>query len=86
MRNAVKVALLVAASLPAAGVAEQYVLQAGKWGASQAAAVEAAGGTLVWGHGKSGIGVATSEAADFLERAMASGAFRAGSPDVMVEW
>ena len=86
MRNVAKMALLVAVCMPAAAAAEQYVLQSGKWGASQKAAVEAAGGTVVWGHGKSGIGVATSDAPDFLERAMASGAFRAGSPDVVVAW
>ena len=86
MRSVAKIALLVAASMPAAAAAEQYVLQAGKWGASQKAAVEAAGGTVSWGHGKSGIGVVTSVAPDFLERAMASGAFRSGSPDVVVEW
>ena len=86
MRNVAKMALLVAVCMPAAAAAEQYVLQSGKWGASQRAAVEAAGGTVVWGHGRSGIGVATSDAADFLSRAMASGAFQSGSADVMVEW
>lgn len=86
MRNVAKVALLVAVCVPAAAAAEQYVLQSGKWGASQKAAVEAAGGTVVWGHGRSGIGVATSDAGDFLSRVMASGAFKAGSADVVVDW
>ena len=86
MKNVAKVALLVAVSMPAAAAAEQYVLQAGKWGAGQKAAVEAAGGTVVWGHGKSGIGVATSDASDFLARAMGSGAFHSGEADVVVQW
>lgn len=65
---------------------DTYVFTAGKWGKKQTAAIEAAGGTVVWSHDGSGIGVATSSDAGFLDNAMASGAFAQGVEDMMVDW
>lgn len=78
-------ALLVAA-LPAAAANQPFLLQANQWGPAQTAAVEAAGGTLVYGHGASGIGYATSDNPGFLDEVMASGAFRDGEADQVVQW
>lgn len=76
---------LSVAALPA--VADQpYMLQAHKWGAAQTAAVEAAGGTVIYGHGASGLGAVTSSNPDFLEQVMASGAFQQGAADQVVQW
>jgi len=83
-------ALLVCLSIlaPAAAIAQDdgFVLVAPHWGAQQTAAVEAAGGAVVYGHPTSGIGLATSTAPDFLDRVMASKAFKYGAPDVVVQW
>lgn len=71
------------ADLTAAG---SYLLTASKWSGKQTKAVQKAGGSVLWSHGKTGIGVATSQRPDFLEKVMASGAFRDGGADVMVQW
>jgi subtilisin family serine protease len=68
------------------GGSSSYVLSAGKWKRAQTRAVERAGGTVVFGHEGSGIGMATSSNPDFLEDALASRAFRSGQLDEMVEW
>ena len=52
----------------------------GKWKASNSAAVAAAGGTLVWSHGGSGLGVATSSNPNFLANLGAAAASRAPWP------
>jgi hypothetical protein len=54
---------------------KSYVLTAGHWGAKQDAAVFRAGGTVVFSHGKSGIGVVESASPDFAALASASKAF-----------
>ncbi|HEX5760354.1 MAG TPA: S8 family serine peptidase [Thermoanaerobaculia bacterium] len=72
-----------------AGVAaaEDYVLSAsGKWKASHSAAVAAAGGTVTWSHGPSGLGAARSDNPNFLANLQAAGGFQATAADVMVEW
>jgi len=66
--------------------AKSYVLTAGRWGARQNAAVVAAGGTVVFGHDKTGIGVATSAYPAFLETALTTGVFTGGAVDQMVKW
>jgi len=63
-----------------------YMLVAGKWGEEQTAAVEASGGTVVFSHAKTGIGTATSDSPDFLERALATRAFADGFVDESVVW
>lgn len=65
---------------------QSYVLTAGKWGAAQDEAVRLAGGTVSFSHKNSGIGVASSDASDFLGRALASGVISGGSLDQTVQW
>ncbi len=69
-----------------AQASQTYLLTAGQWGAAQEAAVAAAGGTVVRGHGATGIGVVTSDAPDFLSRALASHAFTDGAADPAIQW
>ncbi|HWN43569.1 MAG TPA: S8 family serine peptidase, partial [Thermoanaerobaculia bacterium] len=80
--------LVVAVALAsfASASATDYVLTSNKWTSAQTAAVQAAGGTVVFSHGKSGIGVATSNAPDFLSRVTASGSFQSAGVDEMVQW
>jgi subtilisin family serine protease len=81
------VALLAALSLPSTALAQQtYVLTANAWGPEQAAAVSAAGGTVVFGHDGAGVGVAVSSAPDFAVRARASSAIASVEQDRMVQW
>ncbi|MGD2116318.1 MAG: S8 family serine peptidase [Acidobacteriota bacterium] len=89
LRGALAAALLLAVLLvlPGAAAAQSdYVLTAPHWGARQTAAVEAAGGTVLYGHPGTGIGLVTSAAPDFLERVLDGNAFQAGAPDVQVQW
>jgi subtilisin family serine protease len=79
-------AAAVVLALPAIASAESYVLTASKWGNSQNAAVAAAGGTVVWSHGKTGIAVVTSDNPGFAEAAQASGAFSSATLDFEVQW
>ncbi|MGH6960050.1 MAG: S8 family serine peptidase, partial [Dongiaceae bacterium] len=76
--------LLLAAG---AASAEQYVLSApGQWKQSHSDAVAAAGGTLVWSHGGSGLGVATSDNANFLANLQSIGGFQDAVADMVVDW
>lgn len=84
-RVSVLVATVALASFASASAAD-YVLISGKWTSTQTAAVEAAGGTVVFSHGASGIGVASSSAPDFLSRVTAGGAFQDAAMDEMVQW
>jgi subtilisin family serine protease len=84
-RVSVLVAAVALASFASAS-ATDYVLTSGKWTSAQTAAVQAAGGTVVFSHGKSGVGLATSNASDFLSRVTASGAFQTATLDQMVQW
>src|SRR5262245_4561092 len=86
VRIAVLSAILAALPLGAARAGTGYVLVASNWGARQTAAVQQAGGTLDFAHDRAGIGVATSEAPDFLQRALASNAFQYGAADEAVHW
>ena len=73
--------------LPSAALAQQtYVLTARSWGAAQAAAVAAAGGTVVFGHDGAGVGVATSSAPDFASQVRASNAIVSVEEDRVVQW
>lgn len=78
------VAVALASFAPA--FATDYVLMSGTWTSAQTAAVQAAGGTVLFSHGKSGLGVASSEAPDFLARIKASGVFSQAAADQMVQW
>lgn len=68
------------------GAPADYVLTAARWTSGQTSAVEVAGGTVKWSHEASGIGVATSNSQDFLERVMMRGAFTSGAIDEVVVW
>ncbi len=63
-----------------------YVLTAAQWGARQDAAVFAAGGSVTFSHGPSGVAVAQSAFPDFLGRALASKAFTGVSEDAVLQW
>ncbi len=76
--------LALAAAAPAA--AASYVLDSSHWGAKQTAAVQAAGGSVVWSHGGTGLGVATSDNPSFLAQVQASKAFNSAAQDVTVQW
>ena len=70
-----------------AASAEQYVLNAnGSWKASHSAAVRAAGGTVDWSHGKTGLGAVTSSNPNFLADLAAIGGFSSAAPDMVVQW
>ena len=72
--------------LPAVASAADFVLTASHWGNKQDAAVAAAGGTLIWSHGKAGIASVTSDDPDFLARVSANKAFKSAAEDTMVQW
>lgn len=83
------VVLTVAAvllALPAAAAAESYVLNANTWGPSQNDAVAAAGGTIVWSHGPTGIAVVTSDDPTFLDAVQGSNAIQTAAQDFQVQW
>lgn len=69
-----------------ASAQRSYILQADTWGSAQNSAIAAAGGTVTFSHGRTGIGVVTSAAADFLQNALATGAFTSGAEDMQVQW
>ena len=81
---------LVAAALCALAMggaqAGQYVLQAPKWGASQANAVARAGGTVSYSNADSGIAVVQSDNPNFLASALGGGAITSGAADIVVQW
>ncbi|HSL82328.1 MAG TPA: S8 family serine peptidase, partial [Thermoanaerobaculia bacterium] len=79
-------AVAVALAVPALASADSYVLTAGKWGQKQNDAVAAAGGTVVWSHGKTGIAVVTSDDPGFADAAQASNAFQTATLDFEVQW
>lgn len=85
-RISVLVVAVALASLASASADTNYVLVSNRWTSAQTAAVQAAGGTVVFSHAGSGIGVATSSAPDFLSRALAGNAFHYGAEDVAVQW
>jgi len=82
------VLILVLALVPvaAAWADTSYVLVAPNWGAKQTAAVQMAGGVVLFAHDRAGIGIASSSAPDFLDRALASNAFQSGQQDQVVQW
>ncbi|HVE48768.1 MAG TPA: S8 family serine peptidase [Casimicrobiaceae bacterium] len=63
-----------------------YVLTASRWGSAQDSAVRAAGGTVTYSHGRSGIAVVTSGNPTFLANVLASNAISGGARDQFVQW
>ena len=66
--------------------AKTYILTAGKWGRFQDTAAIRAGGTVIFSHKDSGIGIVIASAPDFLENALASRAFTDGAEDMRIAW
>src|SRR5215213_1370769 len=85
LRISVLVGAVALASVASAS-ATDYVLMSGKWTSTQTAAVQTAGGTVLFSHANSGIGMASSTAPDFLSRVKASGLFSHAAADKMVQW
>ena len=79
-------AILAAVPLTAAAQDSDYIVTASGWGSVQAAAVSAAGGTVVFGHNGAGVAVVRSSAPDFAARLLASGAVEKVQADEVVAW
>jgi subtilisin family serine protease len=75
---------LNAASVMAAG--KSYVISAPQWNQAQEEAVRAAGGSVIYGHNGTGLGIVESEAPDFAARLMASGLVTEVNEDKAVRW
>jgi lantibiotic leader peptide-processing serine protease len=78
--------ILAAFPLTAAGQETDYVVTAARWGNAQAAAVAAAGGTVVFGHDGAGVAVVRSSAPDFAARLRGSSAIHSVDLDRVVAW
>lgn len=72
--------------LPAVASAADFVLTAPHWGKKQDAAVAAAGGAVVWSHGRAGIASVSSDNPDFLATVSGQRAFTSAAEDMMVQW
>lgn len=66
--------------------AKTYVLMAGSWTQKRTDAVIHADGQVVYSHGPTGIGIATSPAPDFLRKVQASGRFVGVAEDRLIRW
>jgi subtilisin family serine protease len=80
------VTLLAAVPLTASAQETEYVVTAGHWGSAQAAAVSAAGGTVVFDHAGAGVAVVRASAPDFAARLRASLAVDSVNVDRVVAW
>ena len=90
-RRATSVARFIAISstflaLPAATLAADFVLTAGKWGKAQDRAVAAAGGTVTWSHPDAGIAAVSSDNPGFLAQVGKDRAFTSAAEDMIVQW
>ncbi|MGZ5482851.1 MAG: S8 family peptidase [Pyrinomonadaceae bacterium] len=63
-----------------------YVLTAGQWTAQQDVAVQQAGGTVIYKHGKAGFATVTSDNPNFLDQVMATGVISSATADEVVQW
>ncbi len=70
----------------AAAQDQDYIVSAPRWGDAQAAAVNAAGGAVTFGHDGAGVAVVRLSAPDFLARLRASKAITDAARDVVVAW
>jgi hypothetical protein len=87
MRTSHCVVLLVAGlALAAAARAEDVIVEARSWGASQTSAVAEAGGTVAWKHGPTGLALVRSASAGLYDRLNATRAFRSSARDVVIDW
>lgn len=85
MRSVLLSVLALALCIPPAD-ADQYLLDAGKWRSQHTAAVQAAGGTLVYAHGPTGLAMALSDNPNFLQRVKQAASFQFAAADVFVDW
>ncbi len=79
-KTAIRSTLAAACLLAMTAHAADYVLQAPSWGASQNAAVAAAGGSVRFSHA-TGLAVVSSESAAFLADVLRGGAVTSGAAD-----
>ena len=87
IRLTLAAALGVLLVTPLAALAQQdYVVSASRWGASQTAAVEAAGGTVVFSHDGSGVAMVRSSAASFAARLKGRSGIASVTADMVVQW
>jgi len=87
--NSVRVGLiacLLAIPFTAAAQDSDYVVTAARWGEAQAAAVAAAGGTVVFSHDGAGLAVVRSSAPDFAARLSGSSVIHGVESDQVVAW
>lgn len=82
LRLSLVLAILVLA-VPA--FAADYVLNSSRWGAAEADAVAAAGGTVHYAH-SSGLAIVTSDNPDFASAVGIGGLFQSVTEDIMVQW
>ena len=82
-----KLAVAVLGTLLSMGAqAGTYVLHASKWGPSQQAAVEKAGGTVTFSHSGAGVALVESTNPNLLSVALAGGVIAGGALDRVVQW
>jgi subtilisin family serine protease len=79
-------ACLLTVPLTASAQNSDYIVTASQWGAEQAAAVSAAGGSVVFGHDGAGVALVRSSAPDFASRLRASAAISDVQLDRQVAW
>jgi subtilisin family serine protease len=82
----VALAALLFVGAGATASAQTYVLNANSWGPAQDAAVAAAGGTVIWSHGPTGLAEVRSDDPGFPAAVRASGVFRTATLDFQVQW
>lgn len=78
--------VLVVGSASAAAQPTRYVVEASRWRAEQTAAVEAAGGRVMFGHDGAGLAVVEADGDDFISRLQATTAVSRVTADRTVQW
>ena len=77
---------VIGALLATSAEAGTYILQANKWGAEQAAAVAAAGGTVRYASAGAGLAVVDSDNANFLSALRSSRAVQLAVEDMPLQF
>lgn len=80
------IASLLAVPFTAAAQESDYVVTASGWGAAEAAAVAAAGGSVVFGHDGAGVAVVRSSVPDFAARLRGAAGIHSVEADQVVAW
>ncbi|HET7768428.1 MAG TPA: S8 family serine peptidase [Chloroflexota bacterium] len=79
-------ALLVVALGAGDAAAEDFVASSSKWGQAETDAIVAAGGSVKFSHNGTGLAWVSSDSADFVAQAMATGLFGFVVADQVVQW